>query len=57
VNFFDGKGLVDEIASLIDSPQERARLGANARTFARETYDLRSTCLPRQLEWVRSIGR
>ncbi|HSH89379.1 MAG TPA: glycosyltransferase [Ramlibacter sp.] len=56
VNFFDGKGLVDEIASLIDSPEERTRLGANARTFAKETYDLRSTCLPRQLEWVRSIG-
>ena len=57
VNFFDGAGLVEEICSLADSPEERARLGANARTFAKETYDLRTVCLPRQLEWVRSIGR
>ena len=48
--------LVDAIDSLVDAPAERARLGANARAFARETYDLRSVCLPRQLEWVRGLA-
>ena len=56
VDFFDVPGLVERISDLADAPQERARLGANARAFARETYDLRSVCLPRQLEWVKAMG-
>lgn len=56
VNFFDVKGLADEICSLLDDPAERARLGANAREFARRHYDLKTVCLPRQLQWVESLG-
>ncbi|HZW19927.1 glycosyltransferase, partial [Noviherbaspirillum sp.] len=56
VNFFDVQGLADQVCTLLDQPDERARLGANARQFAREHYDLKTVCLPRQLEWVKSLA-
>ncbi len=56
VGFFDVAGLADEVCNLLDNPAERTRLGANARAFARENYDLKTVCLPRQLEWVRGLG-
>ena len=56
VNFFDGAGLADEVCALLDDPAERARLGANARAFARANYDLKTVCLPKQLEWVKSLA-
>jgi len=56
VNFFDGKALTDEVCALLDDPAGRARLGANARTFAQSHYDLQTVCLPRQLEWVNTLA-
>jgi len=56
VSFFDPQALAESVCDLLDKPAERARLGAAARAFARETYDLRKVCLPRQLEWVRKLG-
>ncbi len=56
VDFFDIRGLVEEACSLLDDPAERARLGANARAFARQAYDLQSVCLPRQLAWAESLA-
>jgi glycosyltransferase involved in cell wall biosynthesis len=56
VDFFNVKKLTDEICSLLDDPTERARLGANAREFARQNYDLDSVCLPRQLQWVYELA-
>ena len=56
VNFFDVQGLADQVSDLLDQPEARARLGANARAFARDTYDLKSVCLPRQLKWVESLA-
>ncbi len=50
--FFERERLVDEVCSLLDDPQERQRLGANARDFARAGYDARTVCLPAQLEWI-----
>jgi glycosyltransferase involved in cell wall biosynthesis len=55
VNFFDTYSLTHEICTLLDNPAERYRLGANARQFAQETYDLQTVCLPKQLAWVESL--
>jgi glycosyltransferase involved in cell wall biosynthesis len=52
VDFFDVAGLTQEVCALLDDPEARARLGRNARAAAQAGYDLRSVCLPRQLEWV-----
>ncbi|WP_306114794.1 MULTISPECIES: glycosyltransferase [unclassified Roseovarius] len=55
VDFFDGDGLVTEICALLEDEAARGRLGAAARTLARERFDLASICLPRQLEWVSAV--
>ena len=55
VNFFDIPGLVNEISALLEQPGERQRLGANARAFARENYDLKRVCLPRQIAWLEGL--
>jgi hypothetical protein len=31
-------------------------LGANARAFAQDNYDLKTVCLPKQLQWVEGLG-
>jgi glycosyltransferase involved in cell wall biosynthesis len=56
VGFFDVDGLVREVGALLDDPAARARLGAAARAFACEHYDLRTVCLPAQLRWVASLA-
>lgn len=55
VDFFDAAGLADAVCALLADPAARARLGARAREFARTHYDLKTVCLPRQLEWVESL--
>lgn len=56
VDFFDVSGFVNQISELLNDPDTRARLGAGARQFARDNYDLKSICLPRQLAWVESFS-
>jgi len=56
VDFFSPQQLAAETISLLEDPAERARLGANARAFAIETYDLPTVCLPRQIEWVAELA-
>ena len=55
VDFFDTTALANEVCDLLDSPDERVRLGQNAREFAQHNYDLNTICLPRQLAWVNSF--
>ena len=56
VHFFDAAGLANEVCNLLADPGERERLGARARAFAQEHYDLRTVCLPRQMQWVRELA-
>lgn len=56
VDFFDGAALVEQVGALLDNPDKRARLGAQARQFACAHYDLLSVCLPRQLAWVAELA-
>ncbi len=55
VNFFDHQALAQEVCTLLGQPRERQRLGANARAFAQQHYDLQTVCLPRQLAWVEGL--
>ncbi len=54
-NFFDHRALVSELSSLLNDPNERERLGKNARAFAQKNYDLNKVCLPAQLKWVNHL--
>ena len=55
VDFFDAGALTNEVCALLDDAPTRARLGQNARAFARAHYDLQTVCLPRQLQWVHEL--
>jgi len=55
-DFFGHQALAGRVCELLESPDERRRLGANARAFAVENYDLRSACLPRQLSWIKGLA-
>jgi glycosyltransferase involved in cell wall biosynthesis len=55
VNFFDHALLASQVCDLLDKSDERARLGANARAFAQQNYDLKTVCLPKQMTWVERI--
>ena len=55
VDFFDFRALAETVCALLDAPAERLRLGCYARQFARETYDLKTVCLPRQLQWIDAL--
>ena len=56
VSFFDQAALANSVCELLEQPQERARLGANARAFAQQHYDLQTVCLPKQLAWVNGLN-
>jgi glycosyltransferase involved in cell wall biosynthesis len=56
VDFFDAAGLANEVCDLLADLGERERLGARARAFAQEHYDLHAVCLPRQMQWVRELA-
>jgi len=55
VDFFDHSALTEAVLALLDDAASRERLGATARAFVREQYDLRTHCLPRQLQWVETL--
>ncbi|MEM6582974.1 MAG: glycosyltransferase [Pseudomonadota bacterium] len=56
VDFFDVNGLAASIISLLEDPQERQRLGQNARNLIVQRYDLRRVSLVKQLDWVNKLS-
>jgi glycosyltransferase involved in cell wall biosynthesis len=52
VDFFDHDALADSVTRLLDDEDTRVRLGKAAREFAIENYDLKSVCLPKQIQWL-----
>jgi glycosyltransferase involved in cell wall biosynthesis len=57
VDFFDPSALALQVAQLCQDPATRSRLGAQARAFAVQNYDLESRCLPGQLAWVQQLAK
>jgi glycosyltransferase involved in cell wall biosynthesis len=55
VPFFDVAAWTQSIVSLLEQPQERQRLGDQARQTVIEKYDLNTVCLPQQLAWVNGL--
>src|SRR6056297_58620 len=55
VDFFDGDALVGQVCDLLDDEAARRRLGEAARADVLAKYDLRTICLPGQLDWVSQI--
>ena len=56
VDFFDFDGLANQISGLLADPGRRVLLARGAREFACAHYDLRSVCLPKQLDWVARLA-
>ena len=56
VSFFDPISLAENIIELLNDGQQCELLGANARKFAVENYDLQKVCLPQQIEWVTALA-
>ena len=57
VDFFDRTALVEKVCDLLEDAAARKRLGRNARAFVVQNYDLRTVCLPQQLEWVGRLAQ
>ncbi len=55
VDFFDVSALTREIIGLLEDKSARSIMGKSARAFAREHYDLKAVCLPKQLEWAEEL--
>lgn len=55
-HFFDIAGLVAQTCQLLDNPAQRQLMGNNAREHVRSQFDLRSVCLPKQLQWISSLS-
>ncbi|MCW9043368.1 MAG: glycosyltransferase [Pseudopelagicola sp.] len=50
--FFEAERLVEEVCGVLEDRDMAEGLGRAARKFAQEKYDLRSVCLPQQMQWI-----
>lgn len=55
VDFFDSAGLADTLVRLAAAPLQRARMGAAAREFVIDTYEV-DRCAGRQAEWIDRVA-
>ena len=55
VNFFDYNLLALKITELMNSPEKRKKLGEQARNHVVANYDLKTVCLPKQINWVQNL--
>lgn len=53
-NFFDPAELANKVVALLDDPKLRGKLGNAARDFAVKNYDLKTVCLPKMLNLIKS---
>lgn len=55
VDFFDTAALANEVCNLLQDETSRQRLSTNARLSIQNSYDLKTICLPKQIQWVESL--
>jgi glycosyltransferase involved in cell wall biosynthesis len=56
-DFFDGDALVERAVEILDSPRAREAIGQSARQTIIDKYDLQTTCLPAQVDWIESLAQ
>ena len=56
VDFFDNVDLAFRICRLLQDSARRIRLSKNARQTIIENYDLKSICLPQQVDWIKRVS-
>ena len=52
VDFFDIEALISNVNKILDNPDIRKALSRRARKLVKERYDLKSICLPTQVNWL-----
>ena len=57
VDFFDVKAWSAALTDTLARPEAHDGLRATARQMARERYDLRSVCLPKQIDLLTRLSR
>jgi glycosyltransferase involved in cell wall biosynthesis len=55
VDFFNYEAIADTVIRSLSDPASFIRMRQNARASAKDNYDLRSVCLPKQLALIESI--
>jgi glycosyltransferase involved in cell wall biosynthesis len=56
VEFFDRDGWLNRLEQVLADPQDHRQIAARARQTAVDRYDLRSVCLPQQLNMVDQVA-
>ena len=56
-DFLDSDVFVARVGEIIDTPELAGKLRAQAREDVVREYDLKSVCLPRQLQWVDELSK
>jgi len=57
VDFFDIKGWSAALTDALARPEAYLQMRETARAMARESYDLRSVCMPRQIDLLTRLER
>lgn len=57
VDFFDVDGWADTLIDVLANPEKHAPMRAAARQHIVDTYDLKTRCLPRLIDFVENAGR
>ncbi|OAM51321.1 glycosyl transferase family 1 [Methylovorus sp. MM2] len=55
-DFFDVQGLVDKVGKVLKHPEDYAQIRINARKTIVEQYDLKTVCLPKQVELLQTLS-
>jgi glycosyltransferase involved in cell wall biosynthesis len=54
-DFFDYQRLAEHVSEALESPSQFQHLRENARAHIRKNYDLRTVCLPAQIELIKEL--
>ena len=55
VDFFDYEEIALNVVELLENSEKRVMLGRHARELVRESYDLKTRCLPKQILWAEAL--